>query len=94
MLVTRDEREVGHLPQFYRHLEFCGSAGIIEIYQQVIGDEGKCKRAPEILINRSETQGKIELIGRAVAHTADAHRRRTRKDAREPGVILIVVFDT
>lgn len=49
----REEQDLSLLSQLCQHLESCGGAGIVEIYQQIIGNEGKRMRAPEIVNSRA-----------------------------------------
>lgn len=73
MPVMREKQDLcltGQLPKDFKPRR---SAGIIEVDEQVVGDERKSVRAVEIIFDRGNPQRQIELICCTGAQPANAN---------------------
>ena len=78
MLVVRKEEYLGLFRQLPEHLKPRRCTLVIEIDEQIVGDERQRRRPIQIVGNRGDSQREIELVGRAGAHSGDGDFRPVR----------------
>ena len=71
--------------QLGQHAEACLRALVVEIHEQIVGEEGQPDPGSDRLFYCREAQRKKELVGRALAHRADLdHRSPIVPEAQQP----------
>ena len=89
-----EEENLGALREVGEGAEGGGGAGVVELDQKVVDDQGEGIVAVEGGFEGGEAEREIELVGGAEAHAGDAHRLAAAgANALEDGLVAVVVVD-
>ena len=86
----RKEEHLGRCPQLSQHPKTCSCTLIVEIDEQIVGDEWERLCPIQVVSNRRNAKRKVQLISGSSAHSGHRYGSTVWAHADQMGRVLIV----
>src|SRR4051812_7500444 len=90
MLMMGKEYYLGPFCEIAEDLETGGCSVVVEIDEEVVGNEGKRRAVVQGILDRGHSQREIELVCRASAHPRYGNGQSVRPHADEMHLVVLV----